>query len=321
MSIEFFWGGEDNSYRRFNVRSAAAMAAAKTGMSGNYCLNLSDTYAYVAKSLTAASEYYFGSRRWFASGQSQTVGVYALFKDETLLVDIRKYGYDGVLYAMRGSTVVGTGITAPTLGTTHLIEAYVKLSDTVGRIVVKLNGIVEIDYTGDTMPGTDSQMNKVLLGMNRGSQYVDDFVVRTDDYPGDVRVGGKAVNGTGTTNDFTPSSGTINDCLSDGSDATYGYSNTPDAVQLCTKSAITESIDSIQAMQLISSARYQGTSLIKNLQLGVRSGGNNYFSSDKVLPTDFGVDLTHILETDPADSAALTVAKIDSMEIGFKGTE
>lgn len=64
-------------------------------------------------------------------------------------------------------------------GTWHLIEAYIKIHDTVGRFVIKVDGITEVDFTGDTKPGADTAINNFYF-VRKTSYFCVDSVAIND---------------------------------------------------------------------------------------------------------------------------------------------
>lgn len=70
-----------------------------------------------------------------------------------------------------------------------LMELYVKIDDTVGRIVSKYNGVIDVDFTGDTEPATDSEIVAVRTWNGDSTSRFDDYAIAVDDWCGDIRIG------------------------------------------------------------------------------------------------------------------------------------
>ena len=60
-----------------------------------------------------------------------------------------------------------------------VIEGYIKIDDTVWRVIIKANGITEIDFTGDTKPGSETEVDYIKHGSWPGINglYFDDIIV------------------------------------------------------------------------------------------------------------------------------------------------
>lgn len=322
MAITWFWGGENNSFREFDAQSGAAMAAARTGMSGSYCLDLIANGDYAAKTVANAVEYYVGFRYEITSILAFPP-VPVTFYDGAVRHCGLVLDSSGHIRVFRNTaaTILATGTAVINVGTTYLIEVYAKIDDSAGRVVVKVNGVSDIDFTGDTRNAAAAQINSIRFGYNGdyySNAYFDDIVIRTDSYTGDVRVGGKNVTANGTTNQWDASAGDNYACVADVDDADYVSTNTNDEIELYALANVTESIATVQALKISTSARIQGASTPQNLKLALRSNGTNYFSTDKALPAAYGVDIFNIWETDPDDSQAWTEAKINALEVGFQ---
>lgn len=69
-----------------------------------------------------------------------------------------------------------------------LMEVYVKIADSGGRIISKLNGIIDVDYTGDTEPSSASEHTALRTYNDDSTSYYDDWAVAVDDWCGDIRI-------------------------------------------------------------------------------------------------------------------------------------
>lgn len=127
-----------------------------------------------------------------------------------------------------GTTASGTqlGVGAPVVANSawHYFEVQATIADSGGRCTVRVDGVVVIDYTGDTRnAGTSTNIDAIRLAAgqtNTNTQSWDDFYVlngtddtavtgRPDnDFLGDVRVESLLPNGDGAVSAWTPSTGT-----------------------------------------------------------------------------------------------------------------
>lgn len=69
-----------------------------------------------------------------------------------------------VFQALSGGAAKANGTTVINTGGWHLIEIYFYEADSGGRIVMYLDGLLEIDYTGDTKPGTGTTFSRIYFG-------------------------------------------------------------------------------------------------------------------------------------------------------------
>jgi hypothetical protein len=102
-------------------------------------------------------------------------------------------------YVGAGEVAAGTEAVTPT--DWHHIQVYIKVADSGGRIVTKIDGVTDIDYTGDTKQGADTAVQVLEFycyypgGGNARYFYIDDLAVGTGDWLGDLRLEAIVPNG------------------------------------------------------------------------------------------------------------------------------
>jgi hypothetical protein len=259
---------------------------------------------------------------------------------------------DSVLYFMEGATIHGglacsasgagfnfkvtrghstqtnleIGSTLYNLNTWYLVECYFKLADSGGRWTVKVNGIQEIDFTGDTRNGGASGVIDTLrVGYPGGGWYpnfrIDDIVFDTTDWIGDTRIGGTLIDGAGNSADWTPSAGSNYQTVDEvpESDADYNYINTVDQIDTFSVGDVPAEAYAIKCVQVMARAQKEGASTPQNIAVGVRPpvGGTDYFSSDQALATVWKGHV-NLWENNPYTAAAWTPTEVNSTEIGYK---
>lgn len=325
MARVFIDGFERGDLRLWDSINGAAIAAARTGMSGNYCLYVG-ALQFVVKAFSAMSELYVAMKIYFTDVPLTNSGIIIFRSGETAVLalvaantsaNLRIQRYDGVWSDLATSTAVLS------VNTTYLIESYVKIADTGGRFVIKVNGIIVIDYTGDTRPGSITTLDSIKLSSNTGQSwnfqgYYDDIVIDNANWPGASRIEGILPTANGTTNNLTPVGGVNYECVNDISDTDYIHTNTSDQLDLYTTGNLTNTIGSIKCVQVSASARKLSNANPQNLQLVTRSNNTNYVSGSKVLPSDYGVDLYNLWEVNPGTSTAWAESEVNAAEFGVK---
>ena len=90
--------------------------------------------------------------------------------------------------AFRAGTLIASGV-IDTVDDYHHVQIWVKIDNTVGRFVTKIDGVVDIDFTGDTQPVASNQINggAVRFQGNISDWRVDDIVYGTGDWMSDIR--------------------------------------------------------------------------------------------------------------------------------------
>ena len=96
-------------------------------------------------------------------------------------ISFRAQTNNSISVKRNGTTLETTGASIYNLNTWHYFEVFIFMANASGRVQILMDGVSIIDFTGDTLNGSDDQMDFVQL---RGQQsidiYFDDFVVNND---------------------------------------------------------------------------------------------------------------------------------------------
>lgn len=172
MTRIFTDGAEFGDVLFWDSYLAGTSATTSKKRSGNYSYDLQGNGGYASKYFTAVSEFYFR----FGSYTGGSDKIVTWMKDANVLGSIGINNPTRKLEYFFGTTSTVLGTNAVDLNTWVLIEVYVKIAD-AGHITVKLNGVTEIDYSGDTKPAADSDVNILkFLGLG-GNAWVDDLAM------------------------------------------------------------------------------------------------------------------------------------------------
>jgi hypothetical protein len=316
--IDGFEGGDLGLWENHGF----VIASPEAGMSGDWCAYCNGSSNYIDKVLPSSNEYYFSFRSRSTSDSYRHIcGGYL---DATKQWHLQYSSASSRLEIYYGGTLAATGVHEFRRYITYHIEIYVLIANENGRFVVKLNGVTDIDYTGDTQGSdTSNQMDRIRFGSFGGttgtSIYVDDVIVDDSNFPGDTRIQKIAINGAGTTTQWTPSIGVNYQCVDEipADDADYVYTNTVDQIDSYNVTSLEGEIESVKCIQVQARAKKEGLSTPQNLQLGVRTNAIDYFGGSQALESDYK-GFSEIWESNPATSSAWTKAVIDDLEIGIK---
>ena len=314
-------GFESGDLKSWVTHGSCDITAAKEGMSGNSCMRLYNSGSWALCDFPAASSYYFAGKVQHENSLYPNKIYFQNSGDEQVHIVFKE---DYPLEVKRGNTSLATGIkTIPPLQT-HLIEIYVFISDSSGRVIVKVNGITDIDFTGDTQNISGNNLiNQIRFYVgNYYKTYWDDIIIDDSNWIGETRIMGLSPTGAGATTQWTPSTGSnwqnVDEKPAD--DADYNSVNEVDKIDTFTiedMSSINGIVNNIKCIQVQARASKDGTPTPQNLNLVVRIGGSNYFSADKEVPTDFET-LYNIWEKNPNSGVDWTESGINAMEIGYK---
>lgn len=322
MARVFIDGFESGDHDLWDAENnATVISSAGLDMDGDYCLDLLGLNEYIQKTITADDEMYFAFL--FHTDNASQKAILTVYNSGTLLVHIGRNSSSGLLEANRGSTLIDTGTNVLSVDTTYLIEVRIKIADAGGIIQTKVNGILDIDFTGDTKTDANTQFNQVRLGYGPSGEwcyaYFDNFIMDDAGWIGDTKIQALVPTGAGTTTGWTPSAGANWACVDEkpANDADYVSINANDVVDTYVAGNMVGTISAVKCVQIQSRAKTDGAPTPTNLKLVVRSGGTDYFSGDKTVPVAVK-SLWNLWEANPADAGAWEEADVNAMEIGVK---
>lgn len=233
----------------------------------------------------------------------------------------------GLVQAIRGlatGTVLATSSQAMVIGQTHHWEFKVVLHATTGIAEVRRDGVVVATFTGNTINSGAGTMDAVSIGdisnANAGfDAYFDDYWIDDAAYNGDLRVGVILPTGAGNTTGLTPSSGSnyavVNEALQNG-DTGYVSSSTVSAKDTYAYADLPANAATVKAVMAAPIARKEDAGA-RYVCAVARSGGADYDGSALSLGTTYEAQ-AQIWNTNPATSAAWTVAEVNAAEFGVK---
>ena len=304
---------------KWNTSSATGIVG--SGRNGN-CLQL-DYNQIISKTLDAQAT-------WIVGIAFKTTSL----ASENLILSLRDAGTnqcsvrvntDGTLSVLRGSTVLATSILAISINTWYYIEFKVTIAD-AGTYQVRVNGVDWIaSGSGDTQATANASANQIALYQAGSySSYFDDLYVcdgtgaSNNNFLGDVRVDALLPSGAGTTTAWTPSTGANYTCVDEAApnDTDYVESATANQVDTYAMGNLPYAAGSVFAVQVVDMARKTDAGA-RSIQTAVRSGASDYYGSTVSLGDTY-VAVMKQYDTDPADSAAWTVTKVNALEAGIK---
>ena len=244
--------------------------------------------------------------------------------------------------AVRGNNP-GTEVAASATGLIaanqwYLLQVYVKIADSGGRVVVKVDGVTQVDFTGDTRNGATGVINSIVLGQQTygpgdGSSFpntwFDDFCINDTtgsaetSYPAGGAVLYLKTNGNGNSSQLVGSD----------SDSTDNYllvqdvpPNTATYVESITHdNEDTYAVDDVPApyvsVRLVQPIMYAALAAAGtgNADMVLRSGGADYEdAAAQALGTDYAFYRGDVRYVDPADSSGWTPTKVNALQPGPK---
>jgi hypothetical protein len=313
--------------------SVSAANASPAPAYSAYYYKITGSYSSAIKLVSSLSECYLRERIW-SNNYSDNVALAGFRSGSTSLLTITN-DTSGHIQAKRGSedgTVLATSTLSLTASQWYLLEIYIKLSDTVGRAVVYVDGVLAIDYTGDTTAGGTAFDNirwaPWLSLANSGILGIDDLALNDttggvdDSWCGDGIIIKVTPDGNGTTNDWhgSDADSVDNYLLVDeypkDDDTTYVYnegadSGTQDQYTLSDYDGTGKVITRVYP-----EARVRKTSATAHtVKLGIlASGGADEMSAARNLFTSYIRIVGDEYTVNPVDSNPWEEADIDALE-------
>ncbi len=154
-----------------------AFVTATQKRTGNYSYRF-DNGNYATKNVSNLSEIYL--RFGFYISETNAHRITVRFRNSTtILLHITQNVSSNKLEAYVNNVLVATGPNIYNTGQWNLVEVYIKIDDS-GNIQTKLNGLSDINYSGDTKPGSDTYVDNLYFINDTGSgggPWIDDLAL------------------------------------------------------------------------------------------------------------------------------------------------
>lgn len=276
------------------------------------------------------SDGYFGIRFKFAATPGLTQFVRFRY-NSTNLVSVQFNPFTMRIEVCVSGTVVDSGAIVLAAGQTYYLDVHAKIDDTTGVIAVRIDGVDDASFTGDTKPGADTAYNNIQLvcGSSPADPArwdFDDLKVNDttggadDSWCGDARIMALTVDADGDVIQLTPSAGSNYQCVDErppDNDTTYCEESTADKYDLYNLTAC--GLTGVTIKRVWGEARARDTiGTPANCQIGLKTGGTEYWSSDLPLLTTYRQIKgdNHVLN--PKTGVDWTTADLDALQVGFK---
>lgn len=227
----------------------------------------------------------------------------------------------------RGTTIVATSANNIIASNTWFyIEVRVVVSDTVGVVEVRLNGVTTpvLTFSGDTKnAGTNSTIDTIRwqLAAN-GISYMDDIYINdgtgteNNSFEGDCEVQTLVPTGAGASTGLTPSTGSNWQTVDEAPPVQTDYSGssvsgTRDSYAITDLRAGTGVVKAVRQ----TTAWHKSDAGAASMKRVLRVGSTNYYGSNVALPSSMALSVDYIPKS-PATSSAWTISEINGAEIG-----
>lgn len=241
---------------------------------------------------------------------------------------------DGTLEARRGTfagTLLGTTTAALTAGVFAYLEVKVVISDTVGTVDIRKDGVSILALTAqDTRNAGNASCNAVsfmditVSNSEAVTVDIDDIYIcngsgaTNNTFLGDCRVDTTFPNGAGNKSQWTPSAGSNFQNVDEdpaNDDTDYNFASVAATRDLYAFPDITPTTGTVYGTVINITARKDDATTRTLRELTRRSSADYAGSVVQTLTTSYAM-YTEILETDPSTAAQWTIANVNLAEFG-----
>lgn len=325
-------GGEHEAFSWPSTQPASSNWSTTTALyDSNYCsgaITLSGTtmYANLELATTGQSEVWVHFQEYYSTTNAGSnvplvtlfnasdVGVLRLYQVSS---SSRKLQYwNGTAWTDIGSAYTQTS------GARVSIDIHCKIDDTVGIFELYVDSVLKASMTGDTNVFTGSEVSYVQFApthsTNTANQGFSQAIVATEDTRL-MKLATLRPNGAGSTSSWGGAYTDVDD-VGYNDDSDYITSDTADQVSTFATTDLSLTAQTLTPVGLIVSGRARrGTSGPQNIQLGLHTGGSDYFgTAEPSLGTSFNNLSQRIWDQNPNTTADWTVSDLLSLEIGVK---
>lgn len=314
-----------------------SIVTAKAGMSGNYCLQLSDG-ASVRGTLPAAMTEIYMAFKWYCTELTYSYPCNVLtFLNASgqALTQLNKENasWPGRFYWVRGNN--GTWIATPSWPwydayETNLVEVHYKpATDATGVIKLRVNGREIVNHTGQNSdsagPVAAIHLGWLSTGFWKSHFCIGDIVIDDAEFPGLTMFSPMVPSAAGNSAQWSPSSGSNWDCVEEvpGSLAQYVSEDTDGQIDLYTMTnpSFPAEPAAIKGLQVMALTRKVGSPSAANVKLSLRTNSTNYDSAAKTPGTDAAQKhVAGYWATNPNTSTAWSTDDLNSLEAGVKAS-
>lgn len=253
------------------------------------------------------------------------------FKDGSVVhVALYWNGSTGKFDLYRGATLIASSTNVFSSAAWHYVEAKVTVADSGGTVIVRVDGNVEINFTGDTRNAATAQVSTITFRSQISTSQLDDVYIADgvgaapyNDFLGDVKVETLIPNADGAFSQLLGSDGNsvsnwqqVDEIPPSATDyngsATVGQRDTYGLTDLVTASGQALAVGVI-AFAHKSDA---GTANLKTIQR--LSGGTERVDSAVALSATVNTPVAGSIQVVDPSNAAWTIASVNGMQIGVE---
>lgn len=324
-------GFEMGDLRGFDSIAYNPSAYSPFKRSGTYSMRCVSP-ASATKYITAITEGYirFGFR-WYDPTPGNISTLHLRDASGTIHLYIRTGATPGRFELRHGDgTLLGTTASTIALGEWYLFEVHWLIDDASGVAQMKVDGILEVDFDGDTKNSATASVGRVYFGPGSNTAYYDDIAVNDttgavdNSWCGDGHIIALTPDGNGDVTEWTGSDADasdnyllIDDIPAD-DDTTYTYESTVDQRDLYALAA--SGLSGVTINRVWPEARARKTVADgTQIALVTKTTATEYDSADLDVGTDYSTRVIGAEYTaNPNTTNPWSIAELDALQVGPK---
>lgn len=287
----------------------------------------------IVRTIDSQATWIVGAAVYMPNITHNSARLFTLIDSATGHLDVR-WASDNSITVTRNGTVLGTS-SVLSHDTWYYFEFKGTIADAGGVAVLRINGVTEVNFSGDTRNAANASADRIQIGnatagvLGSGLRFDDLYIcdgtgsAPTNDFLGDCRVQSRLPNGNGNSSQFDGSDGNttdnyllVDDATQDG-DTTYVQSPDVGDKDTYAYEDLTPTSGTVYGVQALPYARKTDAGA-RSICSVARLSGTETDSSNKALSTSY-LYYPDIREAKPG-GGSWSISDVNNAEFGQKVT-
>jgi len=326
LALIFFTGGE-SGLPEFTSSSAGIVCSTAQKKSGNYSIKLWSTGTSFTQLFPAKTDFYLSYQAYPSTWGSGGRPSWCLQNSGTNIIYWNHPSDTNTNFYLGNGTLIGSLTTRMYAATRwYLVEIHIIVHSTNGLVNVRIDGIDEITWTGNTAVSGPA-IDRWYANSSYTDFYLDDIIINdttgtiNNSWMGGCKIEALSPIGPGSSTQWNPSTGANWDCVNEVpiSETDYVTSNLAGALDLYDLASLPAGVSTASqflGLKVLNAIARTGTTIsyIKN---SLRTNSSDVFSDPVTVPTSLLFQST-TWEINPVSGTTWTYMDINALEAGVK---
>jgi hypothetical protein len=319
--------GGESGIPDFTSYTSGITCSSTQKKSGDFSVYCQPTSHFFVQSFSPLTEFYFTMQLYVSTYGSGGWGTWNFRNSGNDVIFFKSVSPNLALTFYVGATAIGTGTALITASSWFLIEVHIILHATAGLIHVRVNGLDDLIYIGNTIASGYSTINEFYHDTHYSTYYLDDIILNdtsgtiNNSWLGGAKIISLRPIGPGSLTQWTPSVGANWECVNEAPISATDYvtgsiAGSIDMYDLANLPAGVCSLDTLLGVKVFNSISRSGIT-VSYLENTIRTNSTNIFSSPIAVPSTAIIQNT-IWDLNPVTGVTWTAADINALEVGVK---